>query len=113
MNQFDDIYFSRYISDEDELLFVCHRHPILIIDNILLWCFFGGILPVFFYLQNTFGIGDILPVAYFELFLVSIYLVILYQVFDWYNDVWLITNRGIIDVDWKYFTGDVQYLNYE
>jgi hypothetical protein len=113
MNQFDDIYFAKYLSEGEELLFVCHRHPILIIDTILLWCFFGGVLPVFFYLQNTFAIADFLPLAYFELFLVSIYLSIVYLVFDWYNDVWLITNRGIIDVEWKYFTGDIHYLSYE
>ncbi|MFZ4461765.1 MAG: hypothetical protein ACOYN2_04525 [Patescibacteria group bacterium] len=104
MNQFDDLYFSKYVKEGDELLFVCHRHPILVIDNILLWCFFGVILPLFFYLQNTFTIADIISTAYFELYLVSIYLALVYVVFDWYNDVWIITNRGVIDVDWKYFT---------
>ncbi len=54
VNQFDTLYFSKYLGEGDELLFVCHRHPILIIDTIILWCFFGVLLPVFFYLQNTF-----------------------------------------------------------
>ncbi len=112
MNQFDDLYFAKYVKEGDELLFVCHRHPILVIDSILLWCFFGVILPLFFYLQNTFSIAEILPIAYFELYLASIYLCLIYVVFDWYNDVWLITNRGVIDVDWKYFTGDIQYIDY-
>jgi hypothetical protein len=26
--------------------------------------------------------------------------------------VWLITDRGIIDVDWKFFAGDVIYIDY-
>lgn len=112
MNQFDDLYFSKYVKEGDELLFVCHRHPILVIDNILLWCFFGVILPLFFYLQNTFTIADIISTAYFELYLVSIYLALVYVVFDWYNDVWIITNRGVIDVDWKYFTWNIQYIDY-
>ena len=93
MNQFDDLYFSKYVKDGDELLFVCHRHPILIIDNILLWCFFGAVIPVFFYLQNTFAMATYIPMMHFELFLVGVYLCLIYQVFDWYNDVWLITSR--------------------
>ena len=113
MNQFDDLYFSKYVREEDELLFVCHRHPILIIDNILLWCFFGVVLPVFFYLQNSFGMANVLWLGYFELYLFIVYVCLTYVVFDWYNDVWLITNRWIIDVDWKYFSGDIHYIEYE
>jgi hypothetical protein len=113
VNQFDTVYFSKYVSEGDELLFVCHRHPILIVDTLLLWCFFGVLLPVFFYLHNTFWIADGLSSGYFELYLLGIYLALVYQVFDWYNDAWIITNRGIIDVQWRYFTGDVQHLGYE
>lgn len=113
MNQFDSLYFQKYLSEDDELLFVCHRHPILVVDNILLWCFFGGVLPIFFYLQNTFGIADLIPTAWFELFLLTVYFSIIYQVFDWYNDVWVITNRGIIDVTWNVFSGTTNYLSYE
>ncbi len=113
MNQFDNLYFAKYVREEDELLFVCHRHPILIIDNILLWCFFGVIIPVFFYLQNSFGIADLVGLGYFELYLIIVYGCLVYVVFDWYNDVWLITNRGIIDVDWQYFSGDVHYIEYQ
>ena len=50
--------------------------------------------------------------AYFELFLVGIYGTLVYVVFDWYNDVWLITDRGVIDVDWQYFSGNIQYIDY-
>ena len=82
-------------------------------DTILLWCFFGVLLPTFFYLHNTFGVAEIVSSGYFELFLAMVYLSLVYHVFDWYNDVWVITDRGIIDVKWRYFTGDVQYLDYE
>ena len=113
MSQFDTLYFQKYLGEDEELLFVCHRHAILVIDNILLWCFFGGILPIFFYLQNTFGITGLVPVAWFELYLVGIYVAIIFQVFDWYNDVWIITNKGIIDVTWDIVTGSKAYLGYE
>jgi hypothetical protein len=82
-------------------------------DTLLLWCFFGVLLPAFFYLHNTFAVADLVSTGYFELYLVGIYLTLVYYVFDWYNDVWVITNRGIVDIQWRYFTGDVQYLEYE
>ena len=113
MNQFDTMYFGKYLGEGDELLFVCHRHPILIVDTIILWCFFGVLLPIFFYLQNTFAIADLIPLGYFDIFLLLIYFSLVYHVFDWYNDVWVITNRGIIDIQWRYFTGDVKYIEYE
>lgn len=113
MNQFDTLYFQKYLGEDDELLFVCHRHPILIIDNIMLWCFFGGVLPIFFYLQNTFGLQAIIDQSWLELFLLFIYFTIIYQVFDWYNDVWVITNKGIIDITWNIFSGSRNYLSYD
>jgi hypothetical protein len=70
MNQFDTLYFQKYLGKDDELLFVCHRHPILVIDKIMLWCFFGGVLPIFFYLQNTFSFYDFVSTGWFELYLV-------------------------------------------
>lgn len=112
MNQFDELYFTKYVKEGDELLFVCHRHPILIIDNILLWCFFAVAIPAFLYLQNSFGIATALPSYGFELYLIGVYLCLGYAVFDWYNDVWLITNRGVIDVDWQHFTSNILYVDY-
>lgn len=36
----------------------------------------------------------------------------LYSVFDWYNDVWLITDHGIVDLDWNVFAGNVTYVSF-
>ncbi len=33
--------------------------------------------------------------------------------FDWYNDVWVITNHGIIDITWNIFSGSTNYLAYD
>ena len=112
MNQFDTLYFKKYLGESEELLFVCHRHPILVIDNIMLWCFFGGVLPIFFYLQNTFGIQSVIEPSWLEIFFLFVYFSIIYQVFDLYNDVWVITNEGIIDITWNIFTGSRNYLAY-
>lgn len=40
MNYFDQTFFLKYLRDGEELLFVCHKHIILIIDRIILTLFF-------------------------------------------------------------------------
>ena len=40
MNKFDEIFFTKYVTEDAELLFVCHRHVTLIIDRIFLMLFF-------------------------------------------------------------------------
>lgn len=113
MNQFDILYFSKYIGEWDELLFVCHRHPILVIDEVILWTFFGGLVPTFFYFQNTFSIANFIGIYYFQAFLFAVYLGLIYQIFNWYNDVWLLTRRGIIDIEWNVFSGSTHFIEYD
>lgn len=113
MNWFDYSFFSKYLSENEEMLFICHKHFSLIVDKIIIWLFFWVILPSFFYLNNTLWIVDLIPVLYFEIYLFIIYLIVIYNTFDWYNDVWIITNKWIIDVNWKYFSSDVVYTWFE
>ncbi|MDQ1344339.1 MAG: hypothetical protein QG650_1060 [Patescibacteria group bacterium] len=112
MNKFDELFFSKYVSDDAELVFVCHRHVTLIIDRIFLILFFVVFLPSFFYYNDSFSLRSIVPFAYFEGYLVAAYLSLLYTVFDWYNDVWIITDRGIVDLDWNVFAGNVTYIDF-
>lgn len=112
MNKFDELFFSKYVSEGTELLFVCHRHVTLIIDRIFLILFFGVFLPAFFYYNDSFTLRELVPFSYFEGYLAAAYLYLLYSVFDWYNDVWLITDRGIVDLDWNVFAGNVTYVDY-
>lgn len=112
MNKFDELFFSKYVSEDAEMLFVCHRHVTLIIDRIFLVLFFAVFLPAFFYFNDSFSLRASVPFLYFEGYLVTVYLYLLYSVFDWYNDVWIITDRGIIDLDWNIFAGNVTYVDY-
>ncbi len=93
MNKFDEIFFSKYVSEGAEMLFVCHRHVTLIIDRIFLVLFFAVFLPAFFYFNDSFSLRSSVPFLYFEGYLAAVYLYLLYAVFDWYNDVWIITDR--------------------
>lgn len=37
----------------------------------------------------------------------------LYKVLDWYADVWIITDRGMIDVRWSIFMNDMTFIEFD
>lgn len=39
MNYFDQVFFQKYLRENEELIFVCHRHPILIVDRVVVTLF--------------------------------------------------------------------------
>ncbi|MFA6090754.1 MAG: hypothetical protein WC774_03185 [Candidatus Gracilibacteria bacterium] len=112
MNYFDQVFFSKYLREREELIFVCHRHPLLIVDRIVVVLFLGLALPTFFYYNNSFSLQNLVPFLYFETYAMLLYFFLIYKIFDWYNDVWIITNLGIIDVNWDVFTRHVIYIDY-
>jgi len=112
MNQFDKLFFSKYVSDENEVILVCHRHIVLIIDTIIVWMFFGVLVPLFFY-YNSYAVGNTLfPIWYFEAYLFGIYAILVYKVIDWYTDSWIITRQGVVDLEWSLFKKEVSYIEY-
>ncbi len=69
MNSFDLWFFRSYVSDSAEILGVCHRHVLSILDDVAIGLFFGVLLPFYVYHQNIIGIGSITNVGYFSLYL--------------------------------------------
>ncbi|EKE29094.1 MAG: hypothetical protein ACD_2C00233G0012 [uncultured bacterium (gcode 4)] len=113
ISYFDEIFFERFIKQrEDEILDICHRHIITITDTIVVWLFFWVILPAFFYYNNSFASQDAIPFIFFEWYLFAVYCVLIYKIFDWYNDVWIITDKWIIDLDWQYLKTNITYIDY-
>ena len=112
MNYFDQKFFLQYLREGDELLFVCHKHIALIIDHILAILFLGLLLPGFFYYNDSFSLQSLIPFHIFEWYVAALYIYLLYTVFDWYNDVWLVTDQGLIDIDWNLFARHITYVEY-
>ncbi|OIO76563.1 hypothetical protein AUJ87_02600 [Candidatus Gracilibacteria bacterium CG1_02_38_174] len=112
MNYFDQVFFRKYLRDREELIFVCHRHPLLIVDRVIVILFIGLALPTFFYYNNSFSFQTLVPFLYFETYAIALYFFLVYKIFDWYNDVWILTNLGVIDIDWNVFTRHVIYIDY-
>ncbi|NCO31706.1 hypothetical protein GW891_02645 [bacterium] len=48
-----------------------------------------------------------------EIYLFIIYVKIIYDIFNWYNDVWLITNQSIVWVERSFLKVHSDSVNYE
>lgn len=41
------------------------------------------------------------------------YIILMYKLFDWYVDVWIMTESTIVAMHWKWFSSDLLYIPYE
>lgn len=113
MNKFDALFFSQYVNPNEAIQDVFHRHFFVIIEDIVLWTFFAVIIPGFLCSQDVFGVQSAVSEFSFSLYLLLIYGILMYKLFDWYADVWVATDSTIVDVKWKYFTSNLLYIPYD
>lgn len=115
MNKFDQFFFSKYLPEWERILDVAHKHFIVIIDKIIFNYFFWVILPTFLF-YNSELLQSFIPFFVLEIFIIIVFFKNIYDIFDWYNDVWIITNEWIVDLDWKLFSSNsvsIKYTNIE
>lgn len=112
MNSYDKKFFERFLPEKTQILWVIHRHNILIIDRIMVMLFGFVALPSFFYYQSM-RFQELIPFYYFEGYLFLLFLKIVYDIFDWYNDVWIMTDDTLFDVRWSLFKSKVESVSYE
>lgn len=113
MNHFDTLFFRAYTGADQELKEVFHRHPFAIVEDVLLWTFFGLVIPAFLYGQNIFNMRDGMFVWMPYVFMMVIYVILMYKLFDWYVDVWIMTESTIVSMRWKWFSSDILYIPYK
>ncbi len=114
MNKFEIKFFSKYIPEDDKLLWTIHKHLSVIFIR-LFFLLSITILPSFLFYVSP-KIQELIPFYFLEIFLVLIYIKIIYDIFDWYNDVWLISDSWITDLQWSLFkkkTNSVNFINIE
>jgi len=115
MNNFEKTFFKKYISEWQEVRWIIHEHWIKIVDNFLLRIGLFTLVPSFL-LYNSLYLQWIVNFMYFEIYLIIIYLKLVYDIFNWYNDVWIITDDWVIELNWALFktsTSSVRYENIE
>ncbi len=72
-------------------------------------------LPSFVYYYSVW-IQNLISFVYFEIYLILVFLKLIYDIFNWYNDVWIITEKWVIDLDWallKTSSSSIKYENIE
>jgi hypothetical protein len=92
MNNYDKVFFQKYLPEKVKMKAIIHEHIITIINKIIFNYFFLVILPSFLYYYSD-RIKSFIPFFVLEAFLLGMFIWIIYEVFDWYNDVWIITNE--------------------
>lgn len=112
MNAFEAKFYNKYVPQGQSIEEIVHAHPISILHKIFLWLFLAVFLPVFFY-YVSFSFKEMVPFLYFEIYLWIVFLKIIYDIFDWYNDVWIVTNHWVIDLDRTLFRSKMQTIYYD
>lgn len=89
--------FRSHLDDGEKINYIAHKH---------IWIYR---MPLF----KSLFLGVIVPLSLFFVFppLLHIWLALaavgalwfLYHLSDWYFDVWLVTNKGILDIEWNGF----------
>lgn len=86
--------FRKYVEKDENVLFIAHQHGIVLYGDVLQFALLGAILPAYISTANP----KLAPVS----FLVTAFFTIrfLYKVFIWFFDCWILTDKGVIDVQW-------------
>lgn len=112
MNQFERTFFKKYIPEWQVLKWVIHKHFVTIFYNLFLKISILVIIPIIMYYYSD-RIKDIIPFIVFEIYLIAIYFRLILDVFNWYNDVFVITDKWIVDISWRILKTNVETIKYE
>ena len=85
--------FNRFIDDGEKILYIAHRHILIFKISSAKTIAFGLLLPFMIYIifPQTLLFAIIWASAGF--------LRVIYHFIDWYYDVWILTDSGIIDIE--------------
>lgn len=112
MNEYDRFFFKSFVSEWSEILGVIHGHIIQIISTIIWNMLLLAIIPSYLYFKSWL-IQETVPFLYFEAYLILVFLKITYDIFDWYNDVWIITDSWVVDLEWSFLNSNNVSLKFE
>lgn len=84
--------FGRYLDDDEKILYVAHKHPIVLKVSTAKVSAFGILIPI--------GLYFLFPKMFF-VFMIWVMIGVfgwIYHFLDWYFDVWLLTNAGVVEI---------------
>ncbi len=92
-----EFFFTPYLEEGEKVLKVFHRHPFVMLPDLLRITFFGFAIPLFLYV--------LFPqfVLFFGIWIFISLIRLVYVLFNWYHDSLLATNISLISVQWNGF----------
>ena len=103
--------YTNYIPEWQEVQAVIHQHWLVVFDKFLLWLLLWAWLPAFLYYQSE-RIQDLVPFVFLEVLLLLVFIKIVYELFNWYNDVWIITNEAVYALEWSLLKTNVESVHH-
>ena len=112
MNKFEASFFEKYIPEWQEIKWIIHVHFIEIFSKLFLWLTLWALLPSFLYFYSD-RLKEFIPFFFLEWFLIIIFIKVIYDIFDWYNDVWIITNAWIVQLQRSLLKNNTNFVEYD
>lgn len=112
MNKYEQIFFSKYITEWSEVKYIVHEHFIVILNKLILTLVLFVLIPLLFYYESV-RIQSLISFKFLEIYLILIYIKIIYDIFNRYNDAWIITNVSVVDFKWALFHIKVNTVDFE
>lgn len=104
--------YVKYIPEWQEVKAVIHQHWLVIFDKYILWLLLGAVLPSFVYYQSE-RLQNLIPFVVLEIILLLVFIKIVYELFNWYNDVWIITDEAVYALEWSLLKTNVESVHHE
>jgi hypothetical protein len=105
-------FYQKHIPEGQHIEAIIHQHWLSVMDSFILWLSFGALLPSFLYYQSE-RLRDLIPFMYIEILLFLVFFKIVYELFNWYNDVWIITDHAVYDLEWSLLKTKVESIHHE
>jgi hypothetical protein len=112
MNNFEARFFQKYVPEWSSIYGIIHEHWLKIVDNLFILLGLFTFIPSFLYF-HSFRLQEFIPFFVFELYLFLVFSKLIYDIFNRYNDVWIITDTGVVDLDWALFSTDMTTVKFE
>lgn len=109
MNSFEEHFFAKYVPEWQKIRGIVHIHWLDIIGKILIGLFLWAFIPSYLYILSE-RLRDLVPFIALEVLLFLVFIKVVYDIFDWYNDVWIITDHGVVSLERALFKTTTQTL---
>lgn len=111
MNKFEYKFFIKYIPEWWCIKDIVHIHIINIFSQIFIYLSLV-LIPSFLYFYSQ-RIQGLIEFYYLEIFIIIIFIKIIYEIFNWYNDVLIVLDKWIVILKWSIFDDNIQAIEFD